>query len=76
MHKTMQINFYWKGMKDDMTKYCKTCHKCQKAKKTNKLKHRLVQEKEGVITKWSRVIVDLWGRKLVVNKTATGTKYM
>ena len=68
MHKTMQTNFYWKGMIENMTKYCKTCHTCQRAKKTNKLKYGSVPEKEGEVTKWSHVNVDLWGPKSVVNK--------
>ena len=68
MYETLQTNFYWKGMKNDVVKFCKNCHICQKAKKTNKLKYGLLSEKEGEVTKWSRVNVDLWGPKKVKNK--------
>ena len=60
MYQTIRTNFYWKGMRNDVIKHCKTCHICQKAKKTNKLKYGLLPEKEGEVTKWSRVNVDLW----------------
>ena len=58
MHETMWTNFYWKGMKNDIVKYCKTCHICQNAKKTNKLKHVFVPEKE-VVTKIGTVLMSI-----------------
>ena len=63
IHKTMQTNFYWKGMKNDIVKYYKTCHICQKAKKTNKLKHVFVPEKEEVVTKFGTVLMSISGNR-------------
>ena len=63
MHETMRTNFYWKGMKNDIVKYCKTCHICQNAKKTNKLKHGLVPEKEEVVTKFGTVLMSISGNQ-------------
>ena len=68
MYLTINLVFYWSGMRADCEKYCKRCKDCQLAKKTNKKKYGLLPEKKGEITKWSRVNVDLFGPKTISNK--------
>ena len=56
-------------MRKDVEHYCKTCDIYQRTKRSqNKIKYGLLTEKEGEITKWSRVNVDLWGPKSIKNK--------
>ena len=65
---TINLVFYWSGMRADCEKYCKRFKDCQLAKKTNKRKYGLLPEKKGEVIKWIRVNVDLFGPKTILNK--------
>ena len=68
MEKTIRFVYTWKGLTTDVKWVCKHYHVCQMSKNSGRKKFRLVPEKKGEITKWSRVYVDLWGPKIIRNK--------
>ena len=68
MFETMNNVFTWQGMQNHVSNYCKNCHECQLCKTTGKKKYGLLPEKEGELTRWSCVNVDLWGPKSIHNK--------
>ena len=69
MEASISSVYTWVGLRKDVEHYCKTCDVCQRTKRSrNKIKYGLLPEKEGEITKWSRVNVDLWGPKSIKNK--------
>ena len=66
MEASINSVYTWVGLQKDVEHYCKTCDICQRTKRSrNKIKYRLLPEKEGEITKWSRVNVDLWRPKSI-----------
>ena len=60
--------YTWKGLRSNVIQHWKTCDIYQHYKRTGKKKYSLLPEKEGEVTKWSRVNVDLWGLKTLKNK--------
>ena len=68
MERTIRFVYTWKGLKADVKRVCKHCHVCQISKNSGRKKFGLVPEKEGEVTKWSRVNVDMWGPKTIRNK--------
>ena len=67
MEDTIRSVCTWPNIRGNVQTHCSTCDKCQRCKKTSKVKHGLLPEKKGEVTKWSRVNVDLWGPKSVVS---------
>ena len=69
MESSINSVYTWVGLQKNVEHYCKTCDIFQRTKRSqNKIKYRLLSEKEGETTKWSRVNVDLWGPKSIKNK--------
>jgi len=68
MEESIRLMYTWPGLRDAVKKYCRPCDQCQRCKTTRKKKYGLLPEKQGEVVKWSRVNVDLWGPKSVVNK--------
>ena len=69
MESSINSVYTWVGLQKNVEQYCKTCDIFQRTKRSqNKIKYRLLSEKEGETTKWSRVSVDLWGPKSIKNK--------
>ena len=63
MYKTMEIGYWWKGMKADVDFTVKRCKICQRCKKSNSKKYGKLPPKDAATesTPWKRVNVDLIG---------------
>ena len=60
--------YTWKGLHSDVKQVCKHCYVYQMSKNAGQKKYGLVPEKEGEITKWSQVNIDLWGPKTICSR--------
>ena len=76
MEASIRSCYTWLNMRNDVKEHCRSCNICQRCKRTSKTKYGLLPEKEGEVTKWSRVNVDCWGPKTVRNKMDTTTPFM
>jgi putative transposase len=69
---TISQHFYWKNMRDQITRDVSTCGVCQKQKKQRK-KYGLLPEKKAEFQPWERLCVDLIGPyKIKKNKKGRG----
>ncbi|OEU10300.1 hypothetical protein FRACYDRAFT_247241 [Fragilariopsis cylindrus CCMP1102] len=68
MERTICFVYTWKDLKADVKLVCKHCHVCQMSKNSGRKTFGLVPEKEGEVTKWSRVNIDMWGPKTICHK--------
>ena len=69
MEKKNRFVYTWKGLHADVKRACEHCHICQMSKNAGRKKYGLVPKKEGEITKWSQVNIDLLGLKTICNKS-------
>ena len=58
--KTIHQHFYWKGLANDVEKFCKKCPICQTTK-VSKKKYGLLPAKEAEATPWHQLCVHLIG---------------
>jgi len=68
---TISQHFYWKNMRDQITRDVTTCAICQKQKKQRK-KYGLLPEKEAEFKPWERLCVDLIGPYKIKSKKRGG----
>ena len=71
MEKTLNVAFWWEGLRKDVEQFVRTCHECQLNKKVRKQYGKLPAKTAEDAIPWKRVNIDLIG-PLSVN-TPSGT---
>ena len=67
-------NFYWPGLKSDVSKYCKTCHTCQMVGKPNQtIPKAQLQPIPAFDEPFSRIFIDCVGP---LPQTNSGNEYL